>query len=538
MSWEVQYPSEEELETSVPETLGHMLCERAAQTPDRPAFVFFDHDEQLTYAELSDQVRRVAASLQAAGVRYGTHVAVIMPNRLEFPVTWLALAWVGAVSVPLNPRYTASELDYALNDADVDFLVIDETSLSAFEGMTQRPARLDDRRIFVTGDSQAYAHWRTLLTSEPLPANPSDRITQHTPVACLYTSGTTGFPKGCMLDHRYWLQLAAGVVFCQGGHRPRNVLIYEPMFYMQGNFIMLVALFSNATLYCSARSSIKKFLDWVETYAIDYCAYPAPAMVGIEDQPKEKGQSLKWVHTWYYHGDQWERLEKHFGVVGRDMFGMTENGICLYVPVDRPDLAAAGAVGVVAPWREVRIVDDAGKDVPDGEVSELWTAGPGHMQGYYRKPEANKSSFVGKWFRTGDLMRRDASDGFYLIGRMKDMVKRSGENISAAEVEDCLCKLPGVLMAAVVPVPDESRGEEVKAFVQLEDGVTADALPPSSILVHWVEHLTAFKVPRYLAYIDELPLTAGNDKVAKPQLTAGVTDQRQDAYDRVDDVWR
>jgi long-chain acyl-CoA synthetase/crotonobetaine/carnitine-CoA ligase len=93
----------------------------------------------------------------------------------------------------------------------------------------------------------------------------------------------------------------------------------------------------------------------VETYRIDYCAYPAPAVVGIEDQPKEKGQSLKWVHTWYYHGDQWERLEKHFDVVGRDMFGMTENGICLYVPVDRPDLAAAGSVGVVAPWREVRI---------------------------------------------------------------------------------------------------------------------------------------------------------------------------------------
>jgi acyl-coenzyme A synthetase/AMP-(fatty) acid ligase len=121
---------------------------------------------------------------------------------------------------------------------------------------------------------------------------------------------------------------------------------------------------------------------------------------------------------------------------------------------------------------------------------------------------------------------------------MKDMVKRSGENISAAEVEDCLCKLPGVLMAAVVPVPDESRREEVKAFVQLEDGVKADALPPSSILAHCAEHLTAFKVPRYLAYIDELPLTAGNDKVAKPQLTAGVTDPRQGAYDRMDDVWR
>ena len=135
-------------------------------------------------------------------------------------------------------------------------------------------------------------------------------------------------------------------------------------------------------------------------------------------------------------------------------------------------------------------------------------------------------------------MRRDCSRAYFLIGRIKDMVKRSGENISAAELEDCLCKLRGVLMAAVVPVPDERRGEEVKAYLQLEDGLTQEALPPALVLTHCEAHLASFKIPRYLAYVKSFPLTAGNDKVSKPQLIAGINDLRLGAYDRINDTWR
>jgi acyl-coenzyme A synthetase/AMP-(fatty) acid ligase len=256
------------------------------------------------------------------------------------------------------------------------------------------------------------------------------------------------------------------------------------------------------------------------------------------DHPPEMGKSLAWVHGWYFYGDGRERIEERFGVVCRDSFGMTENGICLYVPVDRPDLSAAGSVGIRAPWRELRIVDGQGNDVADGEVGELWTAGPGHLHGYYRKTAANRDNFSGRWFRTGDLMRRGADGGYYLVGRIKEMIKRSGENISAAEVEDCLSQLPGVVMAAVVAVPDAARDEEIKAYVQLGPGLTAEEVSPGKILAHCAEHLAGFKVPRYLTYAEALPLTAGNDKVSKPQLTAGIEDLTVGAYDRVDDKWR
>jgi acyl-CoA synthetase (AMP-forming)/AMP-acid ligase II len=244
------------------------------------------------------------------------------------------------------------------------------------------------------------------------------------------------------------------------------------------------------------------------------------------------------VHAWYFHGDDLRRLEERFDVIGRDSYGMTENGCCTYVPVDAAALAASGSVGIAAPFRELRIVDENGNDVPDGEVGELWTAGPGTFHGYYRKPRANRESFRGRWFRTGDLFRRDAAGAYYIVGRIKDMIKRSGENISAAEVEDRLLAMPEIVMAAVVPVPDVVRGQEVKAYVQLRAGLTADEVTPQRILAHCAEHLAGFKLPRYLAYVAEFPMSAAGDKVAKPQLTANVQDLTAGAYDRIDRVWR
>ncbi len=541
MSKSTIHPADDDLNAKLPHTIPQMLRDRVSETPDRDAFVFFDDGVTVTYAELDEQVRRVAGGLLEMGVRKGTHVAMMLPNVIEFPVTWLAIAWIGAVSIQLNPKFTGGELDYALNDADVDFLVIDETCVPSLNAMEQRMERLPDVNIIVRGGEpscDAHTRWSKLLNAAALPQEPRAEVSAHDVMSILFTSGTTGFPKGCMLDHRYWLQLCASAVFCQGGHKPRNVLVYEPMFYIQGNGIFLGALLSNATVYCPGQPSVSKFLPWVQRYSIDYCAFPVPAVHVMDEYPPEMGESLKWVHAWYFHGDWLERVEQRFGVVGRDSYAMTENGFCLYVPVDRPDLAASGSVGVPAPWREIRIVDDNGEDVPDGEVGEAWTAGPGHMHGYYRKTAANRESFRGRWFRTGDLMRRDADGGYYLVGRMKDMIKRSGENISAAEVEDCLCKLDGVAMAAVVPVPDPARGEEVKAYVQLTAELTLKEITPQDIFAHCTEHLAGFKIPRYLGYTETFPLTASNDKVAKTQLVEGKEDLRLGAYDRVDRIWR
>lgn len=525
--------------SSLPSTLGEMLYERARSTPDKIALNFFEENRKLTYADLHESVRRVGSSLLGIGARKGSHIAMMLPNSTEFTITWMAIAWIGAVSVPLNPRFKEAELDYALNDSDADFLVVDEACLAVFERLTQTPVRLSRDNIIVRTRkrNEGYTSWTDLLDGSLLPPEPDSKVTAHDVVSILYTSGTTGRPKGCMLDHQFWLLIAAGAIYSQGGSIPKNTLVYEPLFYIQGGTILLASMLSGGTAHCSSAPSISRMLGWIQEFDVDYCAFPVPAVHIMEDAPVDVGKSLKFVHAWYYHGDWVERLENRYDVCARDSYAMTENGFNCIVPVDRPDLAAKGSVGVAAPGREIRIVDDSGKDLDVGETGEAWTAGPGHFQGYYRRPAANRDSFRGRWFRTGDLMRLDEDGGYYLVGRTKDMIKRSGENISSAEVEDCLCSLPGIVMSAVVPVPDPERGEEVKAYVQLADDLSSQELPPELILDHCSSHLANFKVPRYIAYIETFPLTAANDKVAKSELIAGTADLRAGSFDRIKAAW-
>jgi crotonobetaine/carnitine-CoA ligase len=216
------------------------------------------------------------------------------------------------------------------------------------------------------------------------------------------------------------------------------------------------------------------------------------------------------------------------------MYGTTETGAAIAMPLEAD--WKPGSCGLVAPFRRLRIVDESGCDVPDGRSGELWIKGTGIMQGYYGDAAATAAAFQDGWFRSGDLFQRDA-EGFYtMLGRIKDVIRRSGENISAAELEAVLHALHDIVEAAAVPVPDELRGEEVKVCIRLRDGVSRAALPPQRIYDHCAERLARFKLPRYIAYYDELPKTPSG-KVAKPALRAA-RDLRDGCYDTAERVWR
>ena len=204
-----------------------------------------------------------------------------------------------------------------------------------------------------------------------------------------------------------------------------------------------------------------------------------------------------------------------FGVVGFDGYGGSEHGMSIILPPSASHMIGMGSIGVPAPYREVKIVDEGGAEVPRGSVGELWVAGRGIVLGYYKRPQANAASFSTRWFRTGDLVRQDADGYYYFVGRLKEMIKRSGENVAAREVEAALLELSDVIRAAVVPVPDELRSEEVKAYVQLTDGRGPADLTPEQIFAHCRERLASFKVPRYLAYVDGFPLN-DSGRVLKP----------------------
>lgn len=521
----------------LPANLPMLLDAVAAERPDHVALDFFEAPERLTYRELAMRVSELAAGLAELGVGRGTHVAVMLPNVSAFPVTWLALATLGAVMVPVNGAYTPREIAYVVGDAEASMIVIDEAYLPAFEATEERPARLPDLRVVVLGAPRpGQCSWEAVRARgavlPPPPPCPADRDDL---LNIQYTSGTTGFPKGCMLTHRYWLTIGK-VNARRDGRVYKRILAATPFFYMDPQWLMVMAFFQRGTLFVAHRQSASRFMDWVRMHRINFTLFPEVAFKQ-PPRPDDRDNEIVRVNAYGLNKANHAAIEERFDMVCREAFGMTEIGSGMFVPIEAADMVGSGTCGLPVPFRETKVVDDAGAEVPPGVEGELLVRGPGILLGYYRKPEATAAALQDGWFRTGDIFRKDARGFHFIIGRKKDMIRRAGENIAAGEVEAVLRTMPEIAEAAAVPVPDEQRREEVKVYVVLQPGVTPEALPPAAIIAHCARNLAKFKLPRYVAYARSLPKTASG-KNAKHVLVKDVADLRVGAYDRVDDLWR
>lgn len=521
----------------LPPTIYDVVAEAAAEVPDQLAWHFFETDEALTYREVIERVNRLAGSLAALGVAKGSHVGVMLPNRPAFPLTWLALGRLGAVMIPINIGYTGRELDYILNDGDAEFLVIDGACLPALEAMAERPARLDDRRIVVhEGPTPGGRHdFAALLAAGDPGFVPAETAGPDDLMNIQYTSGTTGFPKGCMLRHCYWVGTGK-VAARRDGIVMKNIFANQPFYYMDPQWMTLLAAFQRGTLFAVLKPSGSRFMERVRRFGIHFCIFPE-VVYKQPPRPDDADNRIRRANIYGVRKEIHADLERRFGLVAREAFGMTEVGTTLFVPIEATDMVGQGSCGRPAAFRRCRIVDDEGRDLPDGEVGELVVAGFNILLGYYKKPEATAEAFFGEWFRTGDLFRRDARGYYYIVGRKKDMIRRSGENIAAREVESVLLEMPEVQDAAVIGVKDPERGEEVKALVILAPGHDRESVPPERILEHAARRLARFKVPRYIAYRERFPRTPSM-KIRKGELRSESEDLRLGAYDSVEKVWR
>lgn len=232
-----------------------------------------------------------------------------------------------------------------------------------------------------------------------------------------------------------------------------------------------------------------------------------------------------------------EIFEKRWNVPWREAFGMTETGVDLVVPIDDTESVGSGAMGAPVPTKKAKIIDTNGHELNDGQVGELVVSGQPMMLGYWNKPKETAVMIEDGWLHTGDLAYKDGKGYYHWTDRLKDMVRRTGENISSVEVESVLMEHAKIKIAAVVPVPDELRGEEVKAYVILTDGETKDSFPPESILEFLSAKLARFKLPRYIEYVSDLPKTP-SEKIAKHVLISGKSDLRSGSYDAEDKLWR
>ena len=524
---------------SLPAFLEARFRDHAEET----ALCFFEDGDRMTYGELAARSHALAQSLHRLGVGHGSHVAVMTGNRIEFPVTWCALALLGAVIVPVNARYTPRELAYVCTDSNAERLVIDDALVPALAEWEDRPVafedeavvhiaeRLDDgRRAPVRGGID----WDRLVADGDAHWQPDWPVDGADLMNIQYTSGTTGFPKGVMLTQRYWLILSH-VAYHMFRHKPKRVLVAQPYFYMDPQWLTLTAFYDGGTAYAVRRASASRFVGWCRDHGVDRCLMPEV----VTKQPAradDRDNAIDTVWTFNWRGPNRAATEARFGITARECFGMTEIGLALYTPSEATHRAGSQSCGVPLAFREATIRDDAGRPVPPGQVGELWVRGDSVARAYWNKPEANAETFADGWFRTGDLFVQDAAGWFTIIGRKKDMIRRSSENIAAREVEAVITELDLVQEAAVLPVPDDLRGEEIKAYVIPVDGAGPSEIPPETILAHCRARLAPFKVPRFIAYADELPRTPGR-KVAKHEIIRATPDLRAGAFDRETGAW-
>ncbi|MDB5809320.1 MAG: AMP-binding protein [Betaproteobacteria bacterium] len=522
------------LEQEVPYASLPALVDGAAERfGDATLWVSIDDSTRISFHEFARLTLKCANALNALGVGNGTHVAVMLPNVPAYVVTWMALARLGAVMVPVNTQYKPRELEYVLQDSDTSFLVIDEACLSTFEEIGNRDALVPPTQLVVYGALDCKLNWQRVVDAAP--ANPLKwpQPTVDTLMSIQFTSGSTGFPKGCMLTQDYWLVL--GWVRSHQGPAPKRMLIDKPLSYMGGKWRFLICLFMGATAYVALRFSLTGLQQRLVDHDIDFFSV-TDAVAKLPELPAVSKLNIAWISSGGLSKGLHQPLEQKFNAPVRELYGMTETGSTIYLPIADTAMVGSGSCGLPAPYRDCRIVGPDGNDVAQGAVGELWVKGRGILQAYYNKPDATRSAFAGEWFRTGDLFRQDANGYFYIEGRIKDSIRRSGENISAREIEAVAAGISGVLETAAVGVPDEKRGEEVKLYVVLQPGFSSEQVTPSQVIAYCEDKLAAFKLPRYIEYLADFPRTTSG-KIAKHQLDASAGSRRK-VFDRSANAWQ
>lgn len=484
------------------------LKQYAEQTPQHEALVF--EDRVWTYAELYEGAKKVAHYLSESGVQKGDIVAQYMLNSDYFMIVYYGIQLTGATVMPVNTKLAPPEVDYIFMHSQAKVLIFDEQLAATVDAATHTFDKIVTRTDI------------TAVTASEKPTTYIEEKLEADDIAVImYTSGTTGKPKGVMLSHNNVIETAEIWSISMDLVPEDRTFICTPLFHCAGIHVFAVpTLVSGATLVVGeAFSPANTLKALVETRSTIFFGVPAMYTI-LLSKPEMKTYSFDDLRLFCYGAapmpyELIKQLKNSFpNVKVQNVYGQTESTPATSTLLDEYSLLKIGSVGKPLARTEIKLFNANGEEVPVGEVGEICVKGPQVMQGYLRNPEETAKTVVNDWLHSGDLGRFDEEGFLYIVDRKKDMIIRGGENIYPIEVEEVLYQIPQVLEAAIVGIPHEVYGEVPKAFVVLKQG---EQLTEQDVLAYCESQLAKYKLPYEVDFLDELPRNASG-KVLKHTL--------------------
>ncbi|HEX8459697.1 MAG TPA: AMP-binding protein [Pyrinomonadaceae bacterium] len=500
--------------------LTQFVLARARMRGDKPALIDAVTGRAITYRQLDEAVRRVAARLAARGLAKGDVFAIYSPNTLEYAIAFHGVSLAGGTVTTLNPLYTAAEAAHQLEDARAKYLL---TTPALFDRAREAAAHAHVKEIFVFGACAGATPFAALYadeegsawaaTCESLQAPPVEIDPREDVVALPYSSGTTGLPKGVMLTHRNLIANVLQVQACELVAESDTLVCVLPLFHIYGMVVIMnVGLYAGATIVFMPRFELEIFLRVLQDYGVTLAHVVPPIMLALAQHASVDNYDLSKLKTLFSGAaplsEQLARAcAERLGTRIRQGYGMTETSPATHLTPAEFDWSKCGSVGHCVANTECKIVDvETGEAVGYGEEGEICMRGPQMMKGYLNRPEATAATIDRDgWLHTGDIGYCDESGHFFIVDRLKELIKYKGMQVAPAELEALLLAHPSVADAAVVPVADEEAGELPKAFVVRKAGGEATA---EELMCYVAGRVAPHKKIRRLEFIEQIPKSA------------------------------
>ena len=496
-------------------TLRTLLADKVKQHPNR-VFIHFEdaneHRYKKTYKQFQEEVNRLSNVFLNLGLQKGDHVVLHLPNNMEFLSAWFALANIGAIMVPTNILSTADEMKYIINHSEAIALITEVEHLDKFNQVRAELPTIQHTIITrCDQEIEGVLKFNHLVenSSNDLEALPD--ITSDDVVAMLYTSGTTSKPKGVQVTNANYIyagELLSKSINLNENDRPFIVL---PLFHGNAQYYSTMpALVVGASIALTEKFSASRYFKQAKALGGtvgSLFAAPIRMILAKKYDENDRDNSLRLIlFAQSIAEHQITEFEEKFDVKLLQMYGMTETiGVPLINPIN--DIRKNMSIGKPSIGYEVKLLDEYGDEVTDGQTGQIAVKGvQGRtlMKGYFKNEEATRQAFKGDWLLTGDNAYVGKDGYFYFVDRMKDMIKRSGENVAANEVESVLAEHEAVYEAAVIGIPDEMRDEAIKAYIILKEGYT---VTEAELIKYCRERLAKFKVPEFIEFVEDFPRT-------------------------------